>query len=57
MFNLNFLFFTFPTSALKINLFSLFLFHPPLHHLHCKYGAPKQAKHERPVSKQNFIRE
>jgi hypothetical protein len=23
----------------KINLFSLFLFHPPLHHLHCKYGA------------------
>jgi hypothetical protein len=37
---------------------SLFLFHPPLHHLHCKYGAPKQAKHEqinvfRPVSEQN----
>jgi hypothetical protein len=31
----------------KINCFSLFLFHPPLHHLHCKYGAPKQAKHEK----------
>jgi hypothetical protein len=34
----------------------------PLHHLHCKYGAPKQAKHEqinvfRPVSEQNFIPE
>jgi hypothetical protein len=43
----------------EINLFSLFLFHPPLHHLHCKYGAPNQAKHEqinvfRPVSEQNF---
>jgi hypothetical protein len=40
----------------------LFLFRPPLHHLHCKYGAPKQAKHEqinvlRPVSEQNFIPE
>jgi hypothetical protein len=31
----------------KIKLFSLFVFHPPLHHLHCKYGAPKQAKHEK----------
>jgi hypothetical protein len=46
----------------KINLFSLFLFHPPLHHLHCKYVAPKQAKHEkinvfRPISEQNFIPE
>jgi hypothetical protein len=46
----------------KIKFFSLFLFHPPLHHLHCKYGAPKQAKHEqinvfRPVSEQNFIPE
>jgi hypothetical protein len=48
-----------------LNLFwkiSLFLFNPPLHHLHCKYGAPKQAKHEkinvfRPVSEQNFIPE
>jgi hypothetical protein len=45
----------------KIKLFSLFLFHP-LHHLHCKYGAPKQAKHEqinvfRAVSEQNFIPE
>jgi hypothetical protein len=43
----------------KIKKFSLFLFHPPLHHLHSKYGAPKQAKHEninvfRPVSEQNF---
>jgi hypothetical protein len=39
-----------------------FLFHPPLHHLHCKYGAPKQAKRKkinvfRPVSEQNFIPE
>jgi hypothetical protein len=48
----------------EIKLFSLFLFHPPLHHLHCKYGAPKLEKHEkinvftgRPVSKQNFIPE
>jgi hypothetical protein len=46
----------------KIKYFSLFLFHPPLHHLHCRYGAPKQAKHEainvfRPVSEQNFIPE
>jgi hypothetical protein len=50
-----FVFFTlFPTSALKKlpfsrkkkKDFSLFLFHP-LHHLHCKYGAPKQAKHEK----------
>jgi hypothetical protein len=46
----------------KIKLFSLFLFHPPLHHLHYKYGAAKQAKHEkinvfRPVSEQNFIPE
>jgi hypothetical protein len=48
------LFFTFfPTSALKIAIFmkekkiSLFLFHPPLHHLPCKYGAPRQAKHEK----------
>jgi hypothetical protein len=48
------LFFSFfPTSALKIAIFmkkinfcSLFLFHPPLHHLPCKYGAPRQAKHE-----------
>jgi hypothetical protein len=44
------------------NCFSLFLFHPPLHHFHCKYGAPKQVKHEkinvfRPVSEQNFIPE
>jgi hypothetical protein len=43
-------------------IFSLFLFHPPLHHLHCKYGATRQAKHEkinvfRPVSGQNFIPE
>jgi hypothetical protein len=43
-------------------LFSLFLFHPPLHHLHFKYGATKQAKREkinvfRPVSEQNFIPE
>jgi hypothetical protein len=44
-------------------LFFLFFFNPPpLHHLHCKYGAPKQAKHEkinvfRPVSEQNFIPE
>jgi hypothetical protein len=30
----------------NINCFSLFLFHP-LHHLHCKYGAPKQTKHEK----------
>jgi hypothetical protein len=42
------------------SFFNLFLFHPPLHHLHCKYGALKQAKHEkinvfRPVSEQNFI--
>jgi hypothetical protein len=42
--------------------FSLFLFHPLLHHLHCKYGAPKQAKHEKihvfgPVPEQNFIPE
>jgi hypothetical protein len=47
---------------MKKKLFSLFLFHPSLHHLHCKYGAPKQAKHEqinvfRPVSEQNFIPE
>jgi hypothetical protein len=46
----------------KRNLFSLFLFHPPLHHLPCKYGAPRQAKHEKinvfgPVSEQNFIPE
>jgi hypothetical protein len=46
----------------KINLFSLCLFHLPLHHLHCKYGAPKQAKREQidvfwPVSEQNFIPE
>jgi hypothetical protein len=47
----------------KIKLFSLFLFHPLLlRHLHCKYGAPKQAKHEkiyvfRPLSEQNFIPE
>jgi hypothetical protein len=46
----------------KIKNVSLFLFHPPLHHLHCKYGAPKHAKHEkinvfRPVSEQNFIPE
>jgi hypothetical protein len=43
-------------------MFSLFFFHPPLHHLHCKYGAPKQAKYEqinvfRPISEQNFIPE
>jgi hypothetical protein len=63
-----FSFFTFfPTSALKKiaifmrkKMFSLFLFHPPLHHCHCKYGAPKQAKHEQinvfgPDSEQNFI--
>jgi hypothetical protein len=43
--------------------FILFIFiPPPLHHLHCKYGAPKQAKHEqinvfRPISEQNFIPE
>jgi hypothetical protein len=30
----------------KIKFLSLFLFHSPLHHLPCKYGAPKQAKHE-----------
>jgi hypothetical protein len=30
----------------KIKFLSLFLFPLPLHHLHCKYGAPKQAKHE-----------
>jgi hypothetical protein len=46
----------------KIKCFSLVLFHPLLHHLHCKYGAPKQAKHEQinvfwPVSEQNFIPE
>jgi hypothetical protein len=46
----------------KIKFVSLFLFHPPLHHLHCKYGAPKQAKHDKinvfkPVSEQNFIPE
>jgi hypothetical protein len=49
----------------KKKKFSLFLFHPPLHHLHChdcKYGAPRQAKLEkinvfRPVSEQNFIPE
>jgi hypothetical protein len=52
------LFFTFfPTSALKK---LPFLFHPPLHHLPCNYGAPKQAKHEqinlfRPVSEEIFI--
>jgi hypothetical protein len=41
----------------------IFLFHP-LHHRHCKYGAPRQATHEkinvfngRPVSEQNFIPE
>jgi hypothetical protein len=64
------LFFTFiPTSALKKiaifmkkKMFFKFLLHPPLHHLQCKYGAPKQAKHEqinafRPVSEQNFIPE
>jgi hypothetical protein len=44
------------------NFVSLFLFQPPLHHLHCKYGAPMQAKNEkmnvfRPVSEQNFIPE
>jgi hypothetical protein len=32
--------------AIFMNFFLYFLFHPPLHHLHCKYGAPKQAKHE-----------
>jgi hypothetical protein len=31
----------------KIEFFSLFLFHPPLHHLHCKYGAAKQTTHEK----------
>jgi hypothetical protein len=47
-------------------MFSIFI--PPsstINHLHCKYGAPKQAKHEnmkkinvfRPVSEQNFIPE
>jgi hypothetical protein len=46
----------------KIKFFSLFLFHSPLHHLHCKYGAPKQAKHEqinvfRAISEQKFIPE
>jgi hypothetical protein len=47
----------------KIYFFSLFLFHPPLHHLSCKYGAPRQAKHEtkinvfRPTSEQNVIPE
>jgi hypothetical protein len=41
----------------------LFLFHPPLHHHHhCKFGAPKQAKHERsnvfrPVLEKKFIPE
>jgi hypothetical protein len=50
-----------PFSCKKFKKFSLFLFHP-LHHLHCKYGAPKQAKHDkinvfRPVSEQNFIPE
>jgi hypothetical protein len=44
------LFFTFfLTSALKKKSpfsFSLFLFRPPLHHLPCKYGAQRQAKHE-----------
>jgi hypothetical protein len=58
-----FIFYLFPTSALKkLPFFSLFLFHPPLHHLPCKYGAPKQAKHEkinvlRPVPEQNFFPE
>jgi hypothetical protein len=32
-------------SMKKKKRFSLFLFHH-LHHLHCKYGAPKPAKHE-----------
>jgi hypothetical protein len=46
----------------KFKKFSFFLFPPPLHHLHCKYGAPKQVKHEqinvfRPVSEQNLIPE
>jgi hypothetical protein len=46
-----------PTS--KIGDLLEFLFHPPLHHLYCKYGAPKQAKHEQinvfwPVS-ENFL--
>jgi hypothetical protein len=42
---------------------NLFLFHPPLHHLHCKYGAPKQENMKKkkslymPVSEQNFIPE
>jgi hypothetical protein len=47
---------------MKKKKFSLFLFHPPLNHFHCKYGTPKQAKHEqinvfRPVSEQNLIPE
>jgi hypothetical protein len=49
-------------SMKEIKFLSLFLFHPPLHHPHSKYGAPKQANHEkinvfRPVSEQNFIPE
>jgi hypothetical protein len=39
-----------------------FLFHPPLHHFPCNYGAPRQANHEkinifRLVSEQSFIPE
>jgi hypothetical protein len=58
----------FLTSALtnghfQEKFFSLFSFHPLVHHLHCKYGAPTPAKHDekinifRPVSEQNFIPE
>jgi hypothetical protein len=40
-----------PFRPQKISIFMrknkflyLFLFHPPLHHLHCKYGAPQNMK-------------
>jgi hypothetical protein len=56
---LYFAFFPDPRPNKKLKLI---FFLSPLHHLHCKYGAPKQAKHEqinvlRPVSEQNFIPE
>jgi hypothetical protein len=55
-----------PSDIKKFHLhekkMSLLLFYPPLHNLPCKFGAPRQAKHEkinvfRPVSEQIFIPE